>query len=234
MKINLLEITAYYINLPDQKERNRNAYELLSKLGFKNIVRVDGIRDPKANIVGLSKANHNILSTAKAPFIIFEDDIEVKSFQSEIEVPDDIDALYLGNTAWSVQDSFHGHFLRYTQSKTHKHLYRTYNMLCAHAILYLSDRYVSACERTSYYCGYVSPWPVDVPFAEIQKYYNVYTTNKPMFAQKIFDDRMSDTPSSTWSDLDKIDNRKTSRRHGKNVRHDPFLDNLEPIDPNAI
>lgn len=234
MKINLLDIPAYYINLPEQVDRNNSALEALTNLGFKNIIRVDGVRDPKANIVGLSKANHNILSTAKAPFIIFEDDIEVRDFVAEIDVPDDIDALYLGNTSWSVQDSYHGHFLRYTQSKAHSHLYRIYNMLCAHAILYLSDRYVDVCERTSYYCGYVSPWPVDVPFAEIQKYYNVYTTDKPMFVQRLFDSRMSDTPTSTWKNLTKINNKQSSNIDGRKVRHDPFLIDLNPIDHNSI
>jgi len=234
MKLNLLDIPAYYINLPDQKDRNENAYNLLSDLGFKNIIRVDGIRDPKANIVGLSKANHNILSTAKAPFIIFEDDIEVRNFVAEIEVPDDTDALYLGNSAWAVQDSFHGYFLRYTKSRTHSHLYRTYNMLSAHAILYLSDRYVSACERAAYYCGYVSAWPIDVPYAELQKYYNVYTTNEPMFVQKIFEGRMSDTPVSTWKNLTDIDNKKSANLHGRKPRHDPFLIDTVPTDPNAI
>lgn len=233
MKINLLEIPAYYINLPDQKDRNENAFRTLTDLGFKTIIRVDGIRDPKANIVGLSKAYHGILSTAKGPFIIFEDDIEVRNFQAEIEVPDDIDALYLGNSSWSVQDSYHGSFLRYTQSRTHKHLYRVYNMLCAHAILYLSDRYISACERTTHYCAYVSPWPLDVPLAENQKYYNVYTTNEPMFVQQLFDGRMSDTPSSTWANLTDIA-ILDSKSKGRKVRHDPFLGDLNPIDPNAI
>ena len=83
----------------------------LREVGFKNINRIDAVEDKVNGRVGLSKSQLEALSQVSAPFIVLEDDADPKSFKSTVEVPDDADALYLGNSQWGF------HYL----SGTHKH-----------------------------------------------------------------------------------------------------------------
>jgi hypothetical protein len=55
-------------------------------------------------------------------------------------------------------------------------------MLGTHAILYLNKEYTSACKRISYH-QYVIEDYIDIGFTDIQKYYNVYAFDNPMFYQ---------------------------------------------------
>jgi hypothetical protein len=56
-------------------------------------------------------------------------------------------------------------------------------MLGGHSIIYLSEDYRKMCEKVSYHAGYVIKDYQDVGFAEIQKFFNVYSLNNPMFYQ---------------------------------------------------
>jgi hypothetical protein len=211
MKINLLDIPVIYINLPKDKQKNKNMKDMLKELGFKNVIRIDGILDPEGGRRGLSKAQYEALSKLEPPFIILEDDCEIKFFKEEIEIPDDTDAVYLGNSAWGFLGSYSGFLLRYKKVKGYRELFRVFNMLSSHAILYISKDYVDICKRTTYYCGYVSkkPYPMDIPFAEMQKYFNVYVFNEPHFAQKQTKGSMSNAAPYTNKTLTRynIDNK---------------------------
>ena len=56
-------------------------------------------------------------------------------------------------------------------------------MLATHAIMYLSDCYVDICKRISYHSGYEIENHLDIGFAEIHRYYNVYSFDSPLFRQ---------------------------------------------------
>jgi hypothetical protein len=197
MEINLLDIPVFYINMKQDVEKNKYLSEKLSELGFKNVTRIEAtIASP--GIVGLSRSQHEALSKIPAPFIVMEDDCDPISFTPVIKVPEDADAVYLGNSPWARMNSHHGFFLQSTPVDGYKGTHRIYNMLSSHAILYLTDSYVDICKRTTYYCGYVSNTvPMDVPFADIQKWYNVYAFTKPHFGQKEYGSQMSNAPKWT-------------------------------------
>ena len=55
-------------------------------------------------------------------------------------------------------------------------------MLAAHAILYLNSDYVDLCKRIAYH-GYLISDHHDIGFADVQKYYDVYAFDNPMFYQ---------------------------------------------------
>ena len=55
-------------------------------------------------------------------------------------------------------------------------LYRVFNMLSGHSILYLSDEYVGMCKRISEHAGYVIRDHQDIGFAEIQRWFKIYAT----------------------------------------------------------
>jgi hypothetical protein len=103
----------------------------------------------------------------------------VKDF--EYEVPDDADALFIGNSQWARYLNFSGPFLHYR--KIDDKIVQVYNMLAAHAIIYLNDEFRQVCSRISKYCGYHLLDHMDNGYAEIQKYYNVYALNEPIFKQ---------------------------------------------------
>ena len=114
------------------------------------------------------------------PFIVFEDDCVIKNFQPEIEIPDDADAVYLGVSSWGRMNSHSGPFVQYQEVEDG--LLRVYNMLGAHAILYLNSDYISLCSKISEQAFHIADHQ-DIGFAEIQRYFNVYAFDDPMFYQ---------------------------------------------------
>ncbi len=123
-----------------------------------------------------------ILKTAKAPFIILEDDCSLnREFNSEVELPDDVDSLYLGISHWGRYLNHSGPYVHYTQYSDE--VVRVYNMLATHAIAYLSDYYVDVCKRIAYHSGYEVENHLDIGFAEVHKLYNVYSFDEPIFRQ---------------------------------------------------
>lgn len=197
MKINLLDIPVYYINMAKDTHKKEHIEEQLIKVGFKNINRIDAVEDKTNGRLGLSKSQLNALSQVPAPFIVLEDDADPNNFKHEVDIPDDADAVYLGNSQWGLQSSHAGFYLKYKKVRGNSNLVRIYNMLSSHAILYLTNEYVEMCKRTTKYCAEVYAMPMDVPFAMIQRFFNVYAFNEPIFVQKDYAGKMSAAPQYT-------------------------------------
>lgn len=197
MRIDIRQIPVFYINMAKDTHKKEYIESILREKGFKNVTRIDAVEDKKNGRVGLSKSQFKALSQIPAPFIVLEDDADPKNFEPLIDVPDDAHALYLGNSQWGMMQSYSGFYLKYKPVKDMKHLVRIYNMLSSHAILYLDQNYVKVCQQTTKYCAYEYPMPMDVPFAMIQRFYNVYCLNKPMFVQKDYANKMSNAPKYT-------------------------------------
>ena len=185
MKLDLREIPAVYMNLEKHTEKNESMYNMLNGMGFKNINRVDGILDSENPIAGCSKAHHKALCSFKTPFILFEDDcgIAYDDYKLEIEIPDNSDAVYLGVSDWGRMNGHNGFYNQYDHIENCDNLLRIYNMLSGHAVLYLSEIYREMCARIAYHAGYVINNYQDVGFAEIQRWFNVYCFNRPIFYQ---------------------------------------------------
>lgn len=186
MKIKLTDIPVYYINLPHHVDKNEKMKSMLSNLNFKQIQRLDGSIYPENPIAGCSRAHYHSIDPDKVPFILFEDDaflLEGKSVEMEIEIPDDADALYLGTSTWGRMNGHNGEYIQYDVLEDYPGIVRVYNILATHAILYLSKDYANMCKRVGYHTGYVIENYNDVGFAEIQRYFNVYVFDDPIFAQ---------------------------------------------------
>lgn len=210
MKINLLDIPVFYINMSKDKHKKKHIEQQLSDLGFKNVTRINAIEDKHNGRVGLSKSQLKALSQVSAPFIILEDDADPHSFKAVIDVPEDADAVYLGNSQWGLQSSHAGFYLKYKKVKDYPEILRIYNMLSSHAILYLTQDYVDICKRTTRYCAEEYPMPMDVPFAMIQRFFNVYAVNDPLFIQKDYEGKMSAAPAYTNKKLTQYKVRELS------------------------
>ena len=180
MNLDLRKIPAVYINLDKDIEKNKQMQSMLSDLGFETVIRVEAYSFPDRHLSGCSLSHHVALNEIDPPFIVFEDDCVVKDFKPEIQIPDDTDALYLGISSWGRMNSHSGPFVQYEVLENG--LIRVYNMLGAHAILYLSTEYTSLCSKIAK-SAYETAEHQDIGFAEVQKYYNVYAFDEPMFYQ---------------------------------------------------
>lgn len=181
MKIDLRKIPAVYMNLLQHTEKNEKMQKLLADCGFEHILRVEGHHRPDNPPAGCAGAHYNGLCEIDPPFILFEDDCHLLNFEPEIEVPNDADAVYLGTSQWARYFSFSGPFVHY--EKIDDKIVRVYNMLGGHAILYLTQDYVNMCQRISHHASTILEWNQDPGFAEVQKYFNIYSVNDPFFRQ---------------------------------------------------
>lgn len=183
--LDIRKIPAVYINLEKHTEKNNSMYQLLSSIGFETIERVEGVLDTENSVAGCSKAHHKALSSFKTPFVLFEDDCVLSdgNLVTEIEIPDDADALYLGVSSWGRMNGHNGEYVQYDILDEYPGLLRVYNMLATHAILYISKEYAGIIKRAAYHTGYVIENYNDVSFAELQRYFNVYCFDYPIFAQ---------------------------------------------------
>lgn len=182
MKIKLTDIPVFYINLDEAEEKRKQTETMLKQIGFKFVERFSAIRHDAGRIIGCARSHYEILEVQKPPFIILEDDCALnQEFLDEIEIPNNADALYLGISHWGRYLSHSGPYVHAT--KVNEDLVRVHNMLATHAIVYLSSSYVDICRRIAYHSGYESETHLDIGFAEIHKYYNVYCFNEPLFRQ---------------------------------------------------
>ena len=192
MNLDLRKITALYINLLQDTGRNNDMKKLFKTCGFESHYRIDAEYTPNS-LAGCSLSHYNALNEVEPPFILFEDDCIVKNFKPIIEIPDDADAVYLGISSWGRMNSHSGPFVRYEDLGNG--LLRIYNMLSAHAILYLNQEYVSLCSRISEQATSIADHQ-DIGFAEIQRYFNVYAFDDPMFYQS--SSNGTDQPLTTY------------------------------------
>ena len=180
MNLDLREIPAVYINLDQDVDKNKSMKSMLGQCGFKHIIRIEGKYTPDRPLAGCSMSHYNALSEVDPPFIVFEDDCKVKAFRPTIEIPDDSEAVYLGISSWGRMNSHSGPCVQCESIGFG--MVRIYNMLSAHSVLYLDEEYTSLCRRISYN-SYETAQHQDIGFAEIQRYYNVYAFNDPLFYQ---------------------------------------------------
>lgn len=196
MNLDLRKIPAIYINLQRDIEKNEYMKNMLTELGFEIIIRVEATEFPAdKHLAGCSFSHFNALNELDVPFIIFEDDCRVKNFDPIISFPDDADAVYLGVSSWGRMNSHSGPCVQY--EKVDDNLVRVYNMLGAHAILYLSVEYASLCSKISIHASNIADHQ-DIGFAEVQRYYNVYAFDDPIFYQTSSngtDEKLSSYPS---------------------------------------
>jgi hypothetical protein len=189
MKIDLRKVPAVYMNLKQHTEKNKSMQNLLKKCGFETILRVEGSYRPDNPPSGCAGAHYNGLCEIEPPFVLFEDDCQLHNFEPEIEIPNDSDAVYLGISQWGRYWQFSGPFVHY--EKVNNDIVRVYNMLGGHSILYLSEEYVNMCKRICYHASEIIGYNQDPGFAEVQKYFNVYSVNDPFFKQEGYNEAVT-------------------------------------------
>ena len=199
MNLDLRDIPVVYINMDKDVDKRERIENHIDRLGFKTKIRVPGVVHQDGARAGCALAQYNALHEIDPPFIILEDDATPFDYNPIISIPDDTDALYLGISSWGRMNSHSGPFVQweYYFKEVDINLLRVYNMLGTHAILYLNSEYISVCEKIAYHQHNIDEH-VDIGFTDVQKYYNVYAFNQPLFYQTSSngtDQKLSSYPS---------------------------------------
>ncbi len=184
MNLDLREIPVVYINMDKDVDKRERIENHIDQLGFKTKIRVPGVVHEDGARAGCALAQYNALHEIDPPFIILEDDATPFDYDPIISIPDDTDALYLGISSWGRMNSHSGPFVQwdYYFKEVDINLLRVYNMLGTHSILYLNSEYISVCEKIAYHQHNINEH-VDIGFTDVQKYYNVYAFDQPLFYQ---------------------------------------------------
>jgi hypothetical protein len=187
-RYDLRDVPFYYINLDDAVERDKKMRGILNDLEIKNVRRISATRHnigqagtARSMLETIETAINPIVSPMGTPFVVLEDDIEVKRWDPIIEVPENVDALYLGISGWGRMNGHSGPFVQWDNISSG--LLQVYNMLGGHAIMYFRDRYIDLVRRVCLHAGYDIEDHPDIGFAEIQRWHNVYAFDDPYFYQ---------------------------------------------------
>lgn len=183
MSIDIRKIPVYYISLPGSNADRIG--RMLSDAGFKDVRMSPGVFE-KNKTVGVAMAHivalEAALSECEGPFIILEDDVEIMFKDMEIFTPDYVDAIYLGISMWGLRNG-HGELNMICHERSNGGLYRLYNMLSAHAVLYINHDYAQfLLENIPMFVKMQTNQ--DKLRAESMKYWNIYAINNPIFYQK--------------------------------------------------
>lgn len=179
----------FWINMDSAVQRKSNMENLFERLDLDN-TRISGV--PCDTVIeGCAKSQLSILENNEPPFIILEDDCGLieKSLNHSIDESVNMDCLYLGMSAWGMSCSGQNNYRmsRMTEptfcDKTdNPNMIKIHHMLSTHAILYNTKSYVNRVisEMKKYQN---MNWHCDVACAEIQKDFDVYALNPPLFYQ---------------------------------------------------
>lgn len=189
--IDIRSIPTVVINLDHQPERLKATSSVLSKHGMA-FTRFSGISIKEttgtmstAGFLGCAHSHLTVLSQYEnPPVLVLEDDINATSaWRPILDIPKDADAVYLGISKWGyIRKRPRGAYESVMASRYERGWIRVYNMLSAHAILYLNPDFMSRVRAIQKECIANSiPW--DMGMARIQKDYIVLTPDEPLFYQ---------------------------------------------------
>ena len=182
MSIDIRDIPVYCIVAPGEGDRLQ---KFLGYNGFKDVRTSPGVLERK-KVTGVAKAHMAALEKALAecegPFLVLENDVDILNTDMNVFVPDGADAIYLGASMWGLRNG-RGELNMISGEKYNGGLYRMYNMLAAHAVLYLNHDYAE------FLLGAI---PIFIKMetnqdklrAETMKYWNIYAQGHPNFYQR--------------------------------------------------
>jgi len=180
--IDLRHTTNILINLDEATDRLASSTKVLDSLQIP-FDKFSGIKHERG-IVGCGMSHHKLLTSIKPNTLILEDDIAKTDYASYTlpTIPENTDAIYLGVSRWGFVNKTFAVIDTVLAARYDQNYKRIFNMCSAHAILYISQRYIDACSRTSKDClDRNIPW--DLGIAALHRYFNILTPNEPMFYQ---------------------------------------------------
>jgi hypothetical protein len=181
-RIDIRSLPVYVINLKDNPTKRLAIEKQLKAFGFTDITFFAGIRNPIKK-VGVAISHNKLLrqlTDAELPCLVLEDDVSIWDKKEYIDVPADADAYYLGNSAFGLYGG--SGKKKIALDRFDNQTFRIYNMLAAHAIVYLNRRYIDFLEQATAFQLSIKD-NQDKARAETMKYWKVYAAQRPMFYQ---------------------------------------------------
>jgi hypothetical protein len=186
ISLHLRQCETLILNLAEDVRRRESAVGLCERLGLSYRL-VDAVKCSPGRIgCGLSHLKALRQADPGRPTLILEDDIAVtEDFSPVLAVPDDADAVYLGVSAYGAVEmiDYIGFTGRLLAEEAGEGLLRVYNLLAAHATVYLTDRYRRRAIEAITESLIDRDWDPDRGLAMIQAEFNVYALGKPAFYQ---------------------------------------------------
>lgn len=178
-----------------KRDRREHMDRLLTKMGVQ-FERIEGFKHD--NKLTSGSINHlrvcqNALSyNPFSPFVLLEDDCDLFSEEfdllKEIDIPNSADAIYLGTSKCgsNSNDFFDSPILQFKSVDGHRDLLRDYNMLGAHAILFVTPRFASAYSNamvSSIYSQQDCEVAWDALTCRLKQFFQTYVFKTPIFYQ---------------------------------------------------
>ncbi len=225
MVINLRNVPFYYLNTDARLDRRQHVEQQLQ--GFIH-ERVDGTPGPRLGdrkripfvLAPLGHAKvieHAVrrMGNVFEPFVLCEDDITWTKPPKEnpmLFVPDDADAVYLGISACAVRNDVNDYcydIIR-EQSQDYPHLQRIYNMLTAHAVLFLTFKHVLAYAQAMIEsCATAAP--CDCLSSRLMAHHEVFALGEPLFYQDKNVGGQEEPTRISWTDAGTVHGRPEAR-----------------------
>lgn len=186
MKLNLKDMTYYFLTCcrEDRKNHMINQFKDFKLIEVNPIMKI-GKRKSGATgfikILDLACINQD-RNKPFQPFAIFEDDVKKnRDFPSDIEIPDDVDILYIGISMCGVNNT--NRACRTVCLKNiDKNIVRIYNMLSTHGMIICSIRGVLSLQKCMLE-GYFKNKDFDLFPSQMQPHINVYALKNPLVYQ---------------------------------------------------
>tara|TARA_Y100000310_G_C20669761_1_gene809604 strand:+ start:813 stop:1412 length:600 start_codon:yes stop_codon:yes gene_type:complete len=182
--LDLRKLPTKLINLDSQPDRLRMVASRLGELGI-TFDRFSAFPH-QCGIVGCGQSHLEVLSNIKPKTLVFEDDVvPTEWFQPIVEVPEEADALYLGNSIWGYHESLWpvGSVPQVKVRPYSANYLRIFNMCSAHAIVYLKQEFIDAVIKMTKKCLKEDiPW--DLGLAKLHSDFTILVPKNPMFYQE--------------------------------------------------
>jgi hypothetical protein len=186
MRVDLRKCDTLTVSLPAQAARRASVSALCRRLGL-DWRMVDGVPTEPGRIgCGLGHLRALRAARSGAPTLVLEDDVAAsEGFDPIVDVPDDADALYVGVSLYGAIDviDYVGFSNMIAADPVDERLLRIYNLLGAHAILYLSDRFRAASAEAILRAIADLDREHDKEMARLQETFVVYALRRPLFYQ---------------------------------------------------
>jgi hypothetical protein len=184
--LDLRQCETLVLNLAEDVERRESVVDLCERLGL-SYQLIDALKCSPGRIgCGLSHLKALRQADPTRPTLVLEDDIAItEDFAAVLTVPDDADAVYLGVSAYGAVEmiDYIGFTGRLLADEASDGLMRVYNLLAAHATVYLTERYRRAAIEAIVESIVDRDWDPDRGLAMIQADFNVYAVQHPAFYQ---------------------------------------------------
>lgn len=228
VQIDLRDVPFYYLNTDARVDRREHFEQQLR--GFTH-TRVDGtpspllgarrntpfVLAPLGHAKVLERAVCGMGSTFK-PFVLCEDDIAWRSPPADgpvvISAPDNADAVYLGISRAGCRpdaNDYHYEILR-KRCAEYPHLQRVYNMLTAHAVLFLSFRHVLAYGQAMIE-SCTGGLPCDTISCKLFVQHEVFAYGEPLFYQAGVVGGQEWETNIAWTDDGTVEDQDEAKRY---------------------